>query len=74
MHLGSIQPHEVQIEIYADPSDSQPPFREAMTLDQAELSEVYQYAGAAHPANHYTPRAIPRRCGISIPLETAQIA
>jgi glycogen phosphorylase len=79
VHLGSIKPDEVEVELYADPLDSQPPLRTPMALDRAIVnsSGIYEYSGTApanRPADHYTPRAIPRRPGISIPLETALIA
>ena len=78
VHLGSIKPDEVEVELYADPLDSQPA-RTPMALDRAIANSAgtYNYLGAVsadRPADHYTPRAIPRRSGISIPLETALIA
>jgi glycogen phosphorylase len=79
VHLGKIKPDDVEIELYADPLDSRSLFRAPMALHHAvaNSSGDYEYSGAApgdRPANHYTPRAIPRRPGISIPLETALIA
>jgi starch phosphorylase len=79
VHLGNIEPDDVEIELYADPLDSRSLFRAPMALHHAvaNSSGDYEYSGAApgdRPANHYTPRAIPRRSGISIPLETALIA
>jgi starch phosphorylase len=79
VHLGSIKPDEVEVELYADPLDSQPALRTPMALDCAIANSagIYEYWGvvpADRPADHYTPRAIPRRSGISIPLETALIA
>ena len=79
VHLGNIKPDDVEIELYADPLDSRSLFRAPMALHHAvaNSSGDYEYSGAApgdRPANHYTPRAIPRRSGISIPLETALIA
>jgi starch phosphorylase len=78
VHLGGIKPDEVQVEIYAEPRDSEGPFLVPMTLDHAvPTAGVYQYSGAVpgdRPASDYTPRAIPRRPGAFIPLETALIA
>jgi starch phosphorylase len=79
VHLGSIKPDDVEVELYADPLDSRPPLRAPMALEHAiaNSSGVYEYLGVVpgdRPVNHYTPRAIPRRSGISIPLETALIA
>ena len=78
MHLGSIQPDGVQIEIYADPVDSGMPLRAPMALDHTAQDSpgVYEFSGAVpsdRPVQHYTPRAIPRRQGVSIPLELSLI-
>jgi len=79
VHLGGIKPDDVQVEIYADPRDSDQPVRAPMALDHAAPGStgVYQYAGAVpddRPPSDYTPRAIPRRTAAFIPLETALIA
>ena len=79
VHLGSIQPDDVQIEIYADPVDSGMPLRAPMALDHTAQDSpgVYEFSGAVpsdRPVQHYTPRAIPRRQGVSIPLELPLIA
>lgn len=79
VHLGKIDPEDVQIEIYADLPNSVQPFRAAMTLDHflPDAPLVYQYSGAVpsdRPFSDYTPRAIPRRHGLLVPLETSLIA
>jgi starch phosphorylase len=77
--LGALKPHEVQVEIYADPRDSERPFRVPMALVHAfaDSPGVYLYSGSVpsdRPADHYTPRVIPWRTGALIPLETGLIA
>lgn len=79
VYLGRIQPCDVQLELYADPLNSEQPFRVPMTLDWPvpDAARVYRYSGVVpndRPANHYTPRALPQRSGVSIPLELSLIA
>jgi starch phosphorylase len=79
VHLGGIQPDDVQIEIYADPQNSDAPFRQHMTVIRAlpDSPGVYLYSASVpgyRPAYHYAMRAIPRREGILIPLELPLIA
>jgi starch phosphorylase len=79
VYFGGIKTDDVQVEIYADPGDSDRPFRATMTLDHAAPGStgVYQCSAAVpgdRPPSDYTPRAFPRRAGAFIPLETALIA
>jgi len=79
VHHGSIKPGDVQIELYANPQPGELPFREPMALGRAvvETRGVYEYSGFApanRPPDYYTPRAVPRRRGLSVPLEFALIA
>jgi starch phosphorylase len=74
IHLGRVKAGDVRIEIYADPLNSEQPFREPMAFVHAVLNApgTYQYVGVApstRPMNHYTPRAIPYHEGALIPLE-----
>jgi starch phosphorylase len=78
VHLGAVRPDNVQVEIYADRADGEQPFRMPMSIDYAfpdsPGSYVYSAAVPANcPADHYTPRIIPRREGVRIPLETGLI-
>jgi starch phosphorylase len=78
VHLGAVRPDNVQVEIYADPVDGEQPFRMPMSIDcsfpNSPGSYVYSAAVPANrPADHYTPRVIPRREGLRIPLETGLI-
>ncbi len=78
--LGSIQPTDVQVEIYADSLEGGPPFRRPMAPAAAAEGSppgTYSYTAAVpadRPANYYTPRVIPQRNGVFVPLECALIA
>jgi len=79
VHLGSIKPDDVQVEIYADAPGSDLPFRAQIALDHAvpDAAGTYEFSGGVpsdRPAADYTPRVVPRRGGVSIPLEMALIA
>jgi starch phosphorylase len=79
VYLGAIRPDDVQAEIYADPRDSEPPFRAPMSLDGAASGSPgsYRYSGtvsAGRPEDHYTVRVIPRHAGLRVPLELSLIA
>jgi starch phosphorylase len=79
VHLGSIRPADVRVEIYADLPNADRPFQAAMVLDgsSSNSSGAYRYSGAVpsdRPADHYTPRIVPRRDGILVPLEVGLIA
>ena len=78
VHLGTVPPDHVQVEIYADPADGEQPLRMPMSIDSAcpDSPGSYVYSAAVpanRPADHYTPRIIPRREGVRIPLETGLI-
>jgi glycogen phosphorylase len=78
--LGSIQPTDVQVEIYADSLDGGPPFRAPMApanSTEGAVPGTHLYTAAVpadRPDSHYTPRVIPQRTGAFIPLECALIA
>jgi starch phosphorylase len=79
VHLGSIRPADVRVEIYADLPNADRPFQAAMVLDgsSSNSSGAYRYSGAVpsdRPADHYTPRIVPRRDGVLVPLEVGLIA
>ena len=76
VRLGAIRPNDVQVELYADAVDAGPPFRAAMSPCGAVEGGLL-YAGSApdaRPADHYTPRIIPRHEGAFIPAENSLIA
>jgi starch phosphorylase len=77
VYLGRLQPDNVRIEMYADPLVHGPPFRELMTLaGSVDSASFYRYSArgpANRPADHYTPRAVPRETVGAIPLEVPLI-
>ena len=76
VRLGGVRPDDVQVELYADAVDSDVPYRSAM-LPCGAVEDGLLYTGSApasRPADHYTPRVIPRHEGAFIPAENALIA
>jgi starch phosphorylase len=77
--LGSIQPADVKVEIYAESLDGGPPFRAPMAWansmeDPARGTHFYTAAVPAdRPASDYTPRVVPQRNDVFVPLECALI-
>ncbi len=74
VRLGCIDTTEVKVEIYADSNDNNPAFRAPMYLDHtvSRSPGVYVYRSLVpgkRPAQDYTPRIIPAREGVFIPLE-----
>jgi starch phosphorylase len=77
LHLGDIDPNDLLVEIYADPAHGDDPVRAPMFLEGRVGPGVYDYTGAVpadRPADYYSPRVIPRKSGVLVPLETALIA
>jgi starch phosphorylase len=76
VRLGRIRPADVAVELYAAALDDGPPFRAAMSLSGAvEGGLVYAAAApTSRPADHYTPRVIPRHEAAFIPAENRLIA
>jgi starch phosphorylase len=78
VYLNDLDPNTVRVELYADGVMGGAPVRQ-------EMKRVGQLAGtsggfvynaavpAARPATDYTPRVIPEREGVAIPLEDARI-
>jgi len=78
VHLGGIDPHSVIVELYADGRDGGGPMRQKMKSDsqRASLSDGYVYRAevpATRPATDYTPRVIPHRPDVTVPLEAGHI-
>jgi glycogen phosphorylase len=74
VELGSLQPRDVRMEIYADPLNSDKPFLEAMPHipPSSDAQSIHEYVAAVpsdRPSEHYTPRAVPYHPDVSIPLE-----
>ena len=77
VYLGDLAAEAVRVELYADGMNGGEPFRQ-------EMNPVRQLVGAngalygaqiptTRPASDYTARVIPRRDGVAVPLEAAQI-
>ncbi len=76
--LHSLDPKAVRIELYADGIDNGEPVREEMKrvgpLPDASPGCTYRATvPATRPARDYTPRAIPQRAGVAVPLECTRI-
>ena len=76
--LGDLDPGGLRVELYADGINGGDPVREEMkysqTLPGAPGFSIYRaLAPAARPPSDYTPRVIPRRSGVAVPLESARI-
>jgi starch phosphorylase len=77
--LGSIQPADVKVEIYADALDGGPPFRAPMAPAHSKEDPtrgIHFYTAAVpadRPASDYTPRVVPQRKDVFVPLECALI-
>jgi len=78
VHLNDLDPQEVRIELYADGLNGDGPIRQEMEPVRPQAGAVggIVFTGAvsaARPAADYTVRAMPRRPGVAVPLESAQI-
>ncbi len=77
VHLGGLDPDAVRVELYADGVNGGNPVRQEMVRDrQAADAGGWIYRAqvpSTRPAADYTARVIPRRPGVAIPLEAAQI-
>jgi starch phosphorylase len=78
LHMGTLSPDTVRVELYAEPSNSQEPEIHAMERHEALTGALNGYLYSAHlparrPASDYTPRVIPNFDGALVPLEARQI-
>jgi starch phosphorylase len=77
VYFGDLDPDAVRVELYANGIDGAAPIRQEMTRGQRLAGgNSYLYNGqvqATRPASEYTPRVIPSRPGVSVPLEASQI-
>jgi starch phosphorylase len=77
VHLGSLDPKSVRVELYANGLNGSEPERQKMKRGQQLAEENgYVYSAqvpATRPADVYTARVIPYRSGVSVPLESALI-
>ena len=78
VYLDDLDPNAVQVEIYADGIGGGSPERREMARMRPLVGSSGGYAfsatvSAARPAADYTARIIPRRDGVSVPLEATPI-
>jgi len=78
LFLSDLDPRAVRVELYADGISGGDPARVEMkcALPPSGASRrcVYRAAvSSARPAKDYTPRVIPHRSGVAVPLECARI-
>jgi starch phosphorylase len=76
--LNGLDPRAVRVELYADGINGGDPVREGMKcarpLPDASRRCVYHATvPSTRPARDYTPRVIPQRSGVAVPLESARI-
>lgn len=78
LFLGRIPPDAVQVQLYANPVDSGPPFVTTIPPgggpDADGMTHYTLTTGLDRPATDYTVRVIPAHCGVAIPLENTHIA
>jgi starch phosphorylase len=77
VYFGDLDPDAVRVELYAEGTNGAAPIRQEMARGQRLAGgNGYVYSGqvqAARPASHYTPRVIPGRFGVAVPLEASRI-
>ncbi len=77
IYFGDLDPDAVHVELYANGTNGAAPVRQEMTRGQRLAGgSGYVYSGqvqATRPASDYTPRVIPSRPGVAVPLEASQI-
>ncbi len=76
--LNDLDPKTVRVELYAEGIDGGDPLREEMKrvqpLSDAFHRSVYRATVPnTRPARDYTPRVMPQRSGVAVPLESARI-
>jgi starch phosphorylase len=76
--FGEVDPNAVEVELYAEPQTDGGPFRQKMDrIQQPNASDGYVLYSSKvptnRPASDFTPRIIPRKTDVSVPLEANQI-
>jgi starch phosphorylase len=76
--LNGLDPQAVRVELYADGISGSDPVREEMRCagslpDEPHGCVFHATVPAARPASDYTPRLIPQRSGVAVPLESSRI-
>jgi len=77
VYLNGIDPNAVRVELYGDGWNGREPVRQEMTrgrqLPEGNGCLYSARVPAIRPAADYTPRIIPYRPGLAVPLESARI-
>lgn len=78
VYFNGLDPDTVRVELYADGINGGSPIREEMSRVRRLTGTVdgYMYRATTstnRPAMDYTPRIMPCRAGVAVPLETAHI-
>ncbi len=78
VYLDELEPDAVQVQLYAQPLDSQPAIVQPMRRDKPLAGAIngFLYSGevpASRPVEHYTARIVPFHPAASVPLEANQI-
>ena len=68
--LNDLDPNAVRVELYADGINGGAAERVEMKLDGGVYRATVR---SARSASDYTPRVIPQRSGVAVPLECARI-
>jgi starch phosphorylase len=77
VYLGGLDANSVRVELYADGVDGNEPVRQEMMRGQ-QLADANSYiyrlqVPSTRPATDYTPRVIPHRAAVAVPLEATRI-
>lgn len=78
IHLGGLDPEDLQVELYASGALGEAPAREVMRLVANTRNEqgLFRYEGkvpATRAAGEFTARVLPHHAGVSVPLEAPHI-
>jgi starch phosphorylase len=76
VHLGSLAPETVRVELYADPGRDGQPERHSMERAGKVAEDGFEYVvsiPAPRPLGDYTPRLLPSHPDAAIPLEAPEI-
>jgi starch phosphorylase len=78
IYLNELDPKAVQVEVYANGLNGEPPVRQEMKCVRQLLGAAGGYAyraavPATRPPSDYTTRVIPYYEGVAVPLEAKQI-
>jgi starch phosphorylase len=77
VYFCGLDPDAMRVELYADGVDEKGPVRQEMTCRKQPADtngDIYSaQVPSTRPAADYTPRVIPHRADVAVPLEAAQI-